>query len=115
MRLPQLTFGRVLAGTAVVLVLTTGTAYAANTVGSSDIINGSIKSIDIGSGEVKGGDIGNGTIRSADIFNGGVKSADVLDDSLLAADLAPNSVGFARDSDRRRPGERDRRQLHRLR
>ncbi len=93
MRLPQLTFGKVLAGTAVVLVVTTGTAYAANTVGSTDIINGSIKSIDIGQGEVKGGDIGNSTIRSADIFNGGVKSTDVLDDSLTAADLANSSVG----------------------
>ena len=103
MRLPQLTFGKVLAGTAVVLVVTTGTAYAANTVGSNDIINGSIRSVDIGSGEVKGGDIGNSTIRSADIFNGGVKtadvlnntltSADVLDSTLTADDLASNSVG----------------------
>ena len=93
MRLPQLTFGRVLGGTAVLLVLTTGAAYAHGPVTSADIVNGTIRSVDIGSGEVKGGDIGNGTIRSADIFNGGVKSADVLDDSLTAADLANSSVG----------------------
>jgi hypothetical protein len=94
MRLPHISFGKVLAGTAVLLAVTTGTAYAI-TVTSADIVNGTIRSVDIGTGEVKGVDIGNGTIRSADIFNGGVKSADVLDDSLLAADLAPNSVGFS--------------------
>jgi hypothetical protein len=93
MRLPQLTFGKVLGGTAVLLVLTTGAAYAHGPVTSADIVNGTIRSIDIGSGEVKSGDIGNSTIRSADIFNGGVKSADVATDTLTAADLASNSVG----------------------
>ncbi len=93
MRLPQLTFGKVLAGTAVVLVLTTGTAYAHGLINSADIVNGSIRSVDIGNGEVKSDDIGNSTIRSADIFNGGVKSADVLNDSLTADDLATGSVG----------------------
>ena len=67
MRLPQLTFGKVLAGTAVVLVMTTGTAYAHGLVNSADIVNGSIRSVDIGSGEVKSDDIDNATIRSADI------------------------------------------------
>ena len=103
MRLPQLTFGKVLAGTAVVLVLTTGTAYAHGPITSADIVNGSIRSVDIGSGEVKGRRHRQRTIRSADIFNGRVsKSADVLDDSLTADDLATNSVG-PRDPDRRRP------------
>ena len=95
MRLPKITFGKVLAGTAVVLVVTTGTAYAHGPITSGDIVNGTIRSIDIGTGEVKSVDIGTGTIRSADIFNGGVKSADVLNDSLGAADLATNSVGFS--------------------
>ncbi|MDZ5622760.1 hypothetical protein [Nocardioides bizhenqiangii] len=93
MRLPQLSFGKILAGTAVVLVATTGTAYAHGMINSADIVNGSIRSVDIGSGEVKSVDIGNSTIRSADIFNGGVKSDDVLDNSLTADDLASGSVG----------------------
>lgn len=93
MRLPQLTFGKVLGGTAVLLLVTTGAAYAHGPITSADIVNGTIRSVDIGTGEVKGGDIGNGTIRSTDIFNGGVKSIDVLNDSLTADDLAANSVG----------------------
>lgn len=113
MRLPQLTFGKVLAGTAVVLLATTGTAYAANTVGSSDIINGSIQSIDIKNGTIKSEDILNGTIRGVDILDGTLvsgdilndtirsvdvrdetlTSADVLNDTLTADDLAANSVG----------------------
>ena len=93
MRLPQLTFGKVLAGTAVVLLATTGTAYAHGMINSGDIVNGSIRSVDIGTGEVKSADIGTGTIRSADILNGGVKSADVLDGTLTADDLASGSVG----------------------
>jgi hypothetical protein len=83
MRLPQLTFGKVLGGTAVVLVLTTGAAYAHGPVSSADIVNGTIRSIDIGSGQVK----------SVDILNGTVGSPDVKDESLTANDLAGGSVG----------------------
>lgn len=83
MRLPQLTFGKVLVGTTVVLLATTGTAFAAATVTSADIVDGTIRSIDIQ----------DGTVKSRDILNGTVKSADILDESLTAADLAPDSVG----------------------
>jgi len=105
MRLPQITFGKVLAGTAVVLVATTGTAYAANTVGSGDIINNSIKSedirdgavgsIDLVDGNVKSVDLKNGDVRSVDILNETVASVDLLNGSITADDLASDSVGFA--------------------
>ena len=64
-----------------------GTAYAANTVGSADIINESILSQDIQNGQVMSGDLANNQIRSAD-----VRDDSLVDGGLLAADLAPNSV-----------------------
>ena len=75
----HLTFANIAAGLALVIALAGGTAYAANTVFSSDIVNG----------EVKTGDISNAN---------GVRSVDVRDDTqtkggLGAVDLAPDSVG----------------------
>ena len=102
MKLPQLTFGRVLAGTVLVLVATTGTAYAAATIGSADIIDDSIRSVDLKNETIKSVDILNGTVRSADVMDGNLTSADiadgtitsldVLDGSLLSADLAAGAV-----------------------
>jgi hypothetical protein len=57
--------------------------YAANTVGSADIINNSIQSVDIKDGEVKTDDIAPGAIGSLRIKDNDVK----------AQDLAPDSVG----------------------
>ena len=63
--------------------MSTGTAYAANTIGSGDIIDGSIRSVDIR----------NDAIKSVDILNSTLTSADVLDETLTDADLASGSVG----------------------
>jgi endosialidase-like protein len=57
-----------------------GSAYAANTVFSTDIVDGEVKSVDIGTGEVKSLDVANGVLTSDD--------------------LAPNSVGSAKITDR---------------
>lgn len=112
MRLPKPTFGKVLAGTAVLLLATTGTAYAANTVGSGDIIDDSVLSVDIKnetlqsvdvlnnsliSADIKNNtlvsnDINDGTIASIDILDGTIGSADVADGSLTGADILDNSV-----------------------
>jgi hypothetical protein len=97
---------------ALFLVLTGGAAYAANTVFSSDIVNGEVKSADIGNNEVQSGDIGNGQVGIADLGNnsvgspelvdssvktaeldtGAVQSADVLDNGLASADVADNGL-----------------------
>src|SRR6185503_2196767 len=42
-------------------------AYAANTVGSADIIDGSIRSIDIGNGQVKAADIATDAVGAAEL------------------------------------------------
>jgi hypothetical protein len=88
-------------------------AYAANTIGSSDIINESILAEDVQGQAASGAnpavdgtlttnEIKNGTLRSADIMNGtlqaldlaagAVNSASVLNESLTSDDLAIDSV-----------------------
>lgn len=78
-------------------------AYAANTVGSADIINNSILSVDIKDGEVKTVDLGNDAVTSAKIKNGEVKTDDIApsavgslrikDNDVKAQDIAPDAVG----------------------
>lgn len=78
-------------------------AYAANTVGSADIINNTILSVDIKDGEVKAVDLGNDAVTSAKIKNGEVKTDDIApsaigslrikDNDVKSQDLAPDSVG----------------------
>ncbi|HEV8387258.1 MAG TPA: hypothetical protein VGQ03_06510 [Nitrososphaera sp.] len=63
-------------------------AYAANTVGSADIINNSILSADIKDGEVKTVDLGGNAVTSAKIKDGEVKGAEIATDAVGAAELA---------------------------
>ena len=57
---------------ALFLVLTGGVAYAANTVGSDDVIDNSLLSADVK----------NQQLRSADIHDGGVQGIDIVEASL---------------------------------
>ena len=91
--LGRFTYANVMSTLAVVLVIGGGTAYAANTIGSADIIDNSILSADLKSSEVKTGDIANGHVTNLDLGSGAVTSAKILDESLTYADLATNSVG----------------------
>lgn len=99
----RLTFSNVMATVAVGLVLTTGTAYAAATITSADIVNGTIAPVDmkpnsigtniIKDNGVKSVDIRDSEVTSIDILDGTVSSADILNETITAADLATNSVG----------------------
>ena len=51
---------------ALFLVLSGGAAYAANTIGSTDIINGQVKSADIGTGQVQVIDVKNEGLTGAE-------------------------------------------------
>lgn len=89
-------------GMIAIFLALSGTAYAANTVGSSDIINESILSQDIKNGEVKLTDVGQGAVATdeivnnqvtgADIGDGQVTTGDVNNDNLTGGDIAPNSL-----------------------
>jgi hypothetical protein len=105
----RLTFANVCSSIALFVALGTGGAYAANTIGSDDIIDESIQSVDIKNGQVQGPDlaasavnsnkIANGAVANADIAVGAVDSNSVLDESLTSADLATDSVGATEIAD----------------
>jgi hypothetical protein len=85
------------------------TAYAANTIGSKDVIDGSLRSRDIKNGNVKSTDIGRdqvttsklkaGNVGATDLADGAVNGAKVLDSSLTAGDLASDAVDSAKVTD----------------
>src|SRR3954454_16130593 len=90
-----------------VAALGTGSAYAANTIGSADIIDESILSQDIQDGQISSADVrdrtlANGGLVATDLRTGSVGAAEiaangfgaqeVLDESLTASDLGSDSV-----------------------
>ena len=93
--LDGLTFSNVCSLLALTIALGTGTAYAANTVGSDDIIDGSVQSIDIKNGDVSSNDLKNGNVKVTDLGADAVDSSKVLDGSLTGADLGADSVDGA--------------------
>ena len=72
---------------ALFLVLSGGVAYAADTVFSSDIVDGEVKSVDIGTNQVRGVDVRNDTLAG-----GGLEGIDVADATLTGADVADESL-----------------------
>ncbi len=79
----RLTYANVMSTLAVGLVVAGGTAYAANTIGSSDIIDESIQSQDVKNGEVKSTDVGNNQVQSADIKNGSLNDEDIAQETFV--------------------------------
>jgi hypothetical protein len=67
-----------------------GTAYAANTVRSSDIVDGEVKSIDVGQNEIGSADVKDNSINTFDVHS--FLGADVVDRSLTAADIDFESI-----------------------
>jgi hypothetical protein len=91
---PRLSYANVMSTIAAFLALATGGAYAANTIGSADVIDDSLTAADISGKASSGGNPAvNGTLTTNELKNGTVRSVDVFDDDLKAIDLAPNSVG----------------------
>jgi hypothetical protein len=97
----HLTYANVMATLAFAIAVAGGTAYAANTVFSSDIVNGEVKSVDIGTGQVRTADIGNDQVYSADVRDktlpgGGLGGVDIRSDSLSGvAHIIDGSIGSA--------------------
>jgi hypothetical protein len=105
----RLTYANVASSIALFAALGTGGAYAADTIGSSDVINESLLSEDIKDLEVKTSDIKNSAITSLKINNGSVlrdeigdtavNSAKIADGEVANADLADGSVGVNKVQD----------------
>jgi hypothetical protein len=76
-----------------------GVAWAANTVGSSDVIDNSLQSVDLkDNAAVKSADVVNdsvvgGGLAAADLKPGSVGTSEVVNDSLTGADVSESSLG----------------------
>jgi hypothetical protein len=95
----RLTFANVCSFLALMIAIGTGGAYAANTVFSTDIVNGEVKAPDIANNAVRTGEILDGEVANADLADAAVNSAKVVDESLTANDLATNSVNATEVAD----------------
>ena len=84
---------------ALFLVIAGGTAYAANTIGSTDIINGQVKSADIGTGQVQSIDVNDESLSGADIADQSGVDTCVLTQRL--GSLCVRAENLARPWDRR--------------
>ena len=82
---------------ALFLVLAGGTAYAANTVFSSDIVDGQVRSVDIGNNQVYSADVRNDTLpagglTAADLRHGSVAGSEIADNSISSSKVLANSL-----------------------
>ena len=89
---PRLTYANLASTAALVVALGTGTAYAANTVFSTDIVDGEVKSVDLATNAVNTGKIINGGVWAQDIKAGDLTGAQVADGGLTGADVANESL-----------------------
>jgi len=85
---------------ALCLVLTSGVAYAANTVTSADIVDGAVLSVDIGNNQVRSADVrddslAGGGLQSADLAPGSVGRSELQPAAFAAPDIAPTAAGGA--------------------
>jgi hypothetical protein len=85
-------YSNVVASIALFAALGTGGAYAANTIGSSDVIDESLQSVDIKNGEVKNSDIRNSAITSLKINNGSVLNAELGNNAITGTKIADDAV-----------------------
>ena len=81
----RLTYANVMSTVAVVVAVGTGSAYAANTVFSTDIADGEVKSVDIGNGEIGSADVKDNSINTFDVHS--FLGVDVVDETLTGADV----------------------------
>ncbi len=68
-------------------------AYAANTVFSTDIVDGEVRSIDIRNDDIQSGDVKDNTINTFDVHS--FLGVDVVDGTLTGADIQDGSIGAA--------------------
>lgn len=94
-----LTFANVCSFLALTIALGTGGAYAANTIGSDDIIDGQVKTADLADVNVTAAKLRLGAVTTPKLHDDSVTSSKVVDESLTANDLATDSVGATEVSD----------------
>jgi len=93
----HLTYANITATLALTIAVGGGAAYAANTIYSTDIVDGEVKSVDIGNNQVRSADV-----RDDSLTGGGLQSADLAPNSAGLGELNPNA--FAAPDIARRAG-----------
>jgi hypothetical protein len=73
-------------------------AYAANTIGTGDIIDDQVTSADVrddtlGFGGLAAQDLGPGSVRSSEVLDSSLIGADIADSSITGSDVATGSIG----------------------
>ena len=87
----------VVAYLALFLVLATGSAYAAATIGSDDVVNGSLQSIDLkNNGGAKGSDVAGNSLTGGDFRTGSLNGTDIAADALNGAKVNEGSLVASR-------------------
>ena len=82
----------VIAVLALFIAVGTGGAYAANTIGSCDVIDESLLSQDLKNGEVKNADIGGNQVTTTKIKAGNVFNSDLAPDAVTGAKVLDDSL-----------------------
>lgn len=85
--------GTVVAYLALFLALGGGAAYAADTIGSSDVIDESLLTQDFKNGEVRAVDLAPNSVGSGKVVNDSLTGIDVGDGGLTGSDLAAGAIG----------------------
>jgi hypothetical protein len=87
------TFANICSFLCLTIVLGMGTAYAKNTVRSSDIVNGQVKTVDLGGNAVTSVKIKDGQVAAPDLGANAVTSGAIADSTITSSDLGSASVG----------------------
>ena len=90
--LTHLTYANVVSTAALIVALGAGTAYAANTVFSTDIVDGDVQHVDLNASAVEGDRIVDGSVAHADLNAAAVAGDRVADGSLTLADVSGADV-----------------------
>jgi uncharacterized protein DUF5907 len=89
---PRLTYANVISTIALFVALGGTSAYAANTIFSSDIVDGEVKTPDVAAGAVTATKLGAGAVGTDKLAGGAVTSEKVKDNSLAGRDVLDNSL-----------------------
>src|SRR4051794_13949257 len=88
----SLTFANVASFLALTIALGTGSAYAANTVFSTDIVDGEVKTPDIANAGVTNGKLAGNSIQGAKIADGTLTTVDFADAAVTDAKIGDGAV-----------------------
>ena len=88
----HLTYANVMVTLLTFVVLGGGAAYAANTVFSSDIVDGEVKTADLAATAVTENKLAGGSVGNGKLKDDAVTSGKVLNETLLGADVKDNAL-----------------------